>query len=293
MEWKQFALEIGALDPDRIEDVFLRHGAQAVTLADAADEPVLEPPPGTTPLWKQTRITGLFERDANLDALLLDLLSTFSLASLPPYDIEQLADRAWEREWLKDFKPMRFGRRLWVAPTHIDVNEPDAVVLKLDPGLAFGTGTHETTALCLQWLDQQEIAGKTVLDYGCGSGILAIAALLLGAGHADAFDIDPQAITATTDNAQHNAVSDRLFASIVAPRAGKYDIVLANILAEPLKELAGEICERLKDDGSLVLSGILSHQAEAVICAYAPWISFAPVTILDGWVRLDGRKIRE
>lgn len=293
MEWNQFVLDIGELDPDQVEELFLRHGAQAVTLSDAADDPVLEPAPGETPLWARTRMTGLFDKDTNLDALRLDLLSTFSLPSLPAHQVEPLADRAWEREWLRDFKPVRFGNRLWVSPAHMEVSDADAVVLKMDPGLAFGTGTHETTSLCLRWLDGADVDGKKILDYGCGSGILAIAALLLGAAHADACDIDPQAVTATLDNAARNGVLDRLAASELAPSTGQYDIVLANILAEPLKKLAAEICARLSPDGSLVLSGILGNQADAVIRAYAPWICFASPTVLGDWVRLDGRKVED
>lgn len=293
MEWNQFVLDIGDLDPDRVEELFLHHGAQAVTLTDAADDPVLEPAPGATPLWSRTRLTGLFSKEADLDALQLDLLASFSLPSLPEHRIEQLGDRAWEREWLKDFKPMQFGHRLWVAPANTSVDAANAIVLRMDPGLAFGTGTHETTALCLQWLDRDDISGKTVLDYGCGSGILAIAALLLGAAHADAYDIDPQAITATNDNAKRNCVGDRLTASVSAPDSGQYDIVLANILAQPLKDLAAPICERLRAGGSLVLSGILGHQAGEVIDAYAPWVQFEQPTTLGDWVRLNGRKIRD
>jgi ribosomal protein L11 methyltransferase len=293
MEWNQFVLDIGDLDSNRVEELFLRHGAQAVTLSDAADDPILEPAPGETPLWNRTRMTGLFGQDTNLDALRLDLISTFSLASLPAHHVEILGDRAWEREWLKDFKPVCFGSRLWVSPVHMEVSEADAVVLKMDPGLAFGTGTHETTSLCLRWLDREDVSGKTILDYGCGSGILAIAALLLGAAHATAYDIDPQAVTATLDNAQRNGVADRLTAGADATPTGQYDIVLANILAETLKKLASQICERLRPGGSLLLSGILGDQADDVIRAYAPWIRFDPPTILGDWVRLDGRKVRD
>lgn len=292
MDWNQFVLDIGDLDPDRVEELFLRHGAQAVTLSDAADEPVLEPAPGETPLWSHTRMTGLFGKDTDFDALRLDLISTFSLPSLPGHHVEELRDRAWEREWLKDFKPVRFGKRLWVSPAHMGVSEAGAVVLKMDPGLAFGTGTHETTSLCLRWLDREDVHGKTILDYGCGSGILAIAALLLGASHADAYDIDPQAVAATLDNAQRNDVAARLTASVAAPTAGEYDIVLANILAEPLKKLAPQIGERLRPGGSLVLSGILVDQADDVSSAYLPWIRFNPPTILGDWVRLDGKKVK-
>ena len=207
MNWQQFVMDLDGLDADAVEMVLERHGAQSVTLTDAGDRPVLEPAPGETPLWSQSRITGLFAADADIDALIGDIETTFQIDRCPEHRVETIADRAWEREWLKDFGPMQFGRRLWVLPG--DAAAPDdAVTVRLDPGLAFGTGTHPTTALCLEWLDRLKLEGRTVLDYGCGSGILAIAALKLGAASAVAMDIDPQAVLATKDNATNNGVAD-------------------------------------------------------------------------------------
>lgn len=291
MEWQQLVMNLGALDPQRVEDVFIDYGAQAVTLTDAADQPVLEPAPGETPLWSQTRIAGLFAMDVEIDGLLAKLVREFALGEPPDHQLEVLGDRAWEREWLKDFKPMRFGNRLWVLPGDYTHDDPDAVILRLDPGLAFGTGTHPTTALCLEWLEGLDVNGKSVLDYGCGSGILAIAAILLGARTATGFDIDPQAVIATKDNAARNNVGELICVSTDEPTESvQYEVVVANILAGPLCDLAEKICQSVVPSGSLALSGILSHQAETVMQAYQEWITFDPVSLLNGWVRLTGTK---
>ena len=233
-------MDLGSLNPDSVEDVFLRHGAYSVTLTDAGDKPVLEPAPGETPLWTETRVTGLFAVDADLDALVDDLLASFELDALPAHAIETLEDREWEREWLKDFGPMRFGRRLWVLPGDAEADGDDAVSVRLDPGLAFGTGTHPTTAMCLEWLDGIDLQDRTLLDYGCGSGLLAIAALKLGARSAVGMDIDPQALIATQQNAERNGVAANLTVLGSDPEIeGRYDVVVANILAGPLETLAG------------------------------------------------------
>ena len=166
-EWQQFVMNLESLNAESVEAVFMRHGAYSVTFSDAGDNPVLEPAPGETPFWGETRITGLFGASADLDALCRDLLATLELKELPEHRIERLEDRDWEREWLKDFGPMRFGERLWVCPTGSDPQDADAIIVRLDPGLAFGTGTHATTAMCLEWLDSLELAGRTLLDYGC------------------------------------------------------------------------------------------------------------------------------
>lgn len=296
MDWRQFAMDLEALDADAVEQIFIRHGAQSVTLTDARDRPVLEPEPGKTPLWRDTRITGLFSMDADFDELRHDLIESFGVAALPAHEVSCLEDRAWEREWLKDFAPMRFGHRLWVCPGDMPAGATDAVVVRLDPGLAFGTGTHATTALCLEWIDGLDLDGSSLLDYGCGSGILAIAALRLGCVAATAMDIDPQAVTATRRNAQQNAVADRL--SVVggaAEIAGSFDVVVANILAAPLIDLAASIAQRVKPGRWLALSGILFAQVDDVRAAYAPWIAFDdPVVREQGgqtWARLTGRRV--
>ena len=287
-------MNLGALPPDDVEDVFARHGAQAITLSDAGDSPVLEPGPEEMPLWNEVRITGLFPESADFDGLRSDLLQSFMLAELPENRVEVLEDRAWEREWLKDFRPMQFGKRLWVCPGDFRVDARDAVVVRLDPGLAFGTGTHPTTALCLEWLDGLDLEGRRVLDFGCGSGILSIAALLLGAATVTALDIDPQAISASRSNAERNGLGPRLKTALELTGADAgYDVVVANVLATPLIRHARTICERLVDGGAIALSGIFDSQAETVAEAYADWIDFEPPAVRDSWARLSGSRIRE
>jgi ribosomal protein L11 methyltransferase len=290
MDWRQFVMDLGPLPPDAVEALFTRFGAHAVTLSDAGDEPVLEPGVGETPLWSSTRITGLFSADADFDGMRTALSAEFALPAPPAHRIETLADRRWEREWLRDFRPMCFGSRLWVCPHGQQAGTDDAIVVSLDPGLAFGTGTHQTTALCLRWLDGQALAGKRLLDFGCGSGILAIAALKLGAAAATAIDIDPQAITATRSNALLNGVDQQLSAVTERPD-GTFDIVLANILAAPLIEYAEWLSGRVPRGGALVLSGILAHQVEAVLDAYRRWIQFDATALDNGWARLSGYRL--
>ena len=289
-------MDLESLNPDSVEEVLARHGALSVTLSDAGGKPVLEPAPGETPLWRETRITALFAADTDIANLQADLKQAFNLDTLPAHQVTDLEDRAWEREWLTNFGPMQFGERLWICPGGARVDEADAVVVKLDPGLAFGTGTHATTALCLEWLDGLPLAGKTVLDYGCGSGVLAIAALLLGSGPATAMDIDPQAVVATTSNADNNGVLQQLTV-LGADHTidGPFDVVVANILAGPIIDLAAAIAGLVKSGCLLCLSGILSEQVNDVFDAYAPWIEFdEPVLREQGgqtWARLTGRRI--
>ena len=284
MPFLQLTVLIGSADPAPFEDALLAAGATSITLEDAGDDPVLEPSPGSTPLWPRVRIRALFAAATDPDAL---------RALFPGATFEQIADRAWEREWLKDFRPMRFGRRLWICPggQHPTADEStDAPCLvELDPGLAFGTGTHPTTAACLEWLDSAPLHGKFVVDYGCGSGVLAIAALKLGAAAALAIDIDPQALLATRENAARNQVSERLTVAVpdAAPR-GRAEILLANILAEPLLELAPSFAERVMLGGSVVLSGILRSQAAPVASRYAAWFDMRPAIIRDDWALLHG-----
>ena len=296
MDWRQFVMDLETLNPDKVEAIFLRHGAQSITLTDAANNPVLEPPPGETPMWQEMRITGLFPVAADLAELQDDLRASLRVDALPRVEVTDLADRDWEREWLKDFGPMQFGKRLWVLPGDAEAAARDAVIVRLDPGLAFGTGTHATTALCLEWLDAQRLQGLTLLDYGCGSGILAIAALKLGCARAVAMDIDRQAVTATAANAAANGVAEQLtLADSDEALAGQYDIVVANILAAPIVELAESIAGRVKSGCLLVLSGILSEQVDDVLAAYAPWIDFDASVCREQsgqqWVRLTGRRI--
>ncbi len=292
MQWCQFVISLGATEPDRVEEVLCRHGAVAVTLSDAGDEPVFEPAPGTTPLWSDMRMSALFSADADFSLLRADLRKTLATDTLPEIRVEPLADRVWEREWLKDFRPMRFGERLWVSPTGFDVADDDAIVVRLDPGLAFGTGTHATTALCLEWLDRSDIEAKTLLDFGCGSGILAIAGLKLGARSVTAVDNDLQAITATRQNALSNEVEDRLVTTMQIDQLDElFDFVVANILAGTLVDQAEVICGHLKPDGGLALSGILAEQVPEVSAAYQRRVEFEAPTCRDGWACLTGTRI--
>lgn len=293
MPFLQVHLTLDGLDPDAVEAACFATGAVSVTLTDAGDTPILEPLPGATPLWPATAVAALYEAATpapELAAALRLALATPALA----LRFEQVADKVWEREWLKDFKPMRFGQRLWVCPGGMPPSPGSGeqpVIVWLDPGLAFGTGTHATTALCLEWLDGASLAAARVLDVGCGSGILAIAALRLGAGHAHALDIDPQALTATADNAERNAVGDRLsLAPADAAWGTGYEVVLANILAEPLIKLAAALAAATVAGGSIVLSGLLANQAAAVTAAYRPWFDMAVPRERDGWIGLVGRR---
>jgi ribosomal protein L11 methyltransferase len=294
MPFIQLIVPIGAADPEPYEDALLGAGASSITLEDEGDDPVLEPLPGTTPLWPRVRLKALFDSEADSTQLLLSVAAALGEQLSEPLRaarFETLADRAWEREWLKDFKPMRFGSRLWICPGGQlpTAEQPTAVVIELDPGLAFGTGTHPTTALCLEWLDGADVAGKRVIDYGCGSGILAIAAAKLGASGVSAVDIDPQALIATRDNAERNGVAGLITPELVAGASlAPADILLANILAGPLESLAPSFATLVRTGGRLVLSGILRNQAEAVATRYAPWFDIAPVVTRDDWARLDG-----
>ena len=288
MAWTQ--LRVQTAHAEFAEEILLGQGALSVTLTDAADEPILEPGPGETPLWAVSVVTGLFGADQDLDrdrAALREMLPDGCDAR---FDSDALDDADWVRECLKHARPMRFGERLWICPSNHRVDEPGAVVVKLDPGLAFGTGTHPTTAMCLRWLADQPLDGVELLDFGCGSGILAVAALKLGAAGARGVDIDPQAVQATMDNAAVNGVAERITASLPAdlePR--RFPVVVANILANPLIELAPRILDSLAPGGRLALAGLLSGQVDAVRAAYAPRMELAPVERDGDWVCLAGQ----
>jgi ribosomal protein L11 methyltransferase len=291
MPWLQAHLTVGKEQAPLVELLFENLGAVSVLLGDAADEPMLEPGPGETPLWTRTRVTGLFEGGTDPDALRSAIGQTLQAELGSGLELEVLEDREWERAWLDGFQPMRFGRRLWVCPHGLAVDQDDAVVVRLDPGLAFGTGTHPTTALCLEWLDGAALGGKTVIDYGCGSGILAVAALKLGAARVIGIDHDPQALLASRDNAAANGVADRLtLLASDAPDPAPADVVLANILANVLIDLASRIAPLVARRGELVLSGILADQWPAVANAYADGLDFDQPELKDGWVRLHGRR---
>lgn len=287
MSWLQIHIPSDQAGTEALQDLLAELGASAITCTDAADQPLFEPPPGATPLWQHTVVTALFDADTDPDLLRAAIESAYG--PLADFRHEQVEDQPWERAWMDDFQPMRFGERLWIVPSWSEPPQPDAVNLRLDPGLAFGTGTHETTALCLCWLDGADLQDRKILDFGCGSGVLAIAALLLGAREAVGCDLDPQALLASHDNAVTNKVADRL--RCVLPNAmppGDYDVVLANILAGPLVELAPLLTSYCRPGADLVLSGILAEQAESVLAAYRDHFELSAVVQKNDWVRIHG-----
>ncbi|MCG6966773.1 MAG: 50S ribosomal protein L11 methyltransferase [Chromatiaceae bacterium] len=293
MPWLQLHLTVDKSRAALIELLLEDLGAVAVSLDDAGDEPMLEPGPGETPLWQATRVSGLFDGATDADMLRSAINQALSADVSRSLSVDRLQDQDWERAWMDQFKPMRFGRRLWIRPSGSEIGQPDAVIVDLDPGLAFGTGTHPTTALCLDWLDAHDLVDKTLIDFGCGSGVLAIAALKLGARHAIAVDHDPQAVLATRDNAARNRVGDRisvLHSSEFASRP--VDLVIANILANVLIGLSKQIAALVRPGGELVMSGILSAQADDVLRAYAQQIDFASASAQarEDWVLLHGRR---
>lgn len=293
MPWLQLKVIAPRRYVESIENSLLAAGAASVTLQDNADQPIFEPGLGETPLWDNVKITGLFDAE-------IDTANTITLAErrfgnpLPSYQWEQLEDKDWEREWMSNYQAIRCGERLWICPSWQEPPEPDKINLMLDPGLAFGTGTHPTTFLCMQWIDQQAFNGLEVIDYGCGSGILGIATLLLGATRVIGVDIDPQALLATTENAKRNQLPADAMPVFLPPQCppAPADVMLANILAGPLAELAPSLNALTKLGGKLCLSGILQNQAEAVMQAYRPWFDFDPVASREEWVRLTATKVR-
>lgn len=278
-----------------LESLFERLGALSVTLTDAGDEPQLETAPGEERIWSETIVTGLFAGDTDKVSLEAAIRSAIGqLGIMAELTLEPLEDQDWERAWMENFHPMQFGEHLWIVPR--DRQPPadavDPVVVFLDPGLAFGSGTHPTTALCLQWLDSQDITGKRLVDFGCGSGILAIAALKLGAGSAFGIDHDPQALIASEQNAQENGVAGRLsLTESNAPVGAQADIVIANILASILIDLAEQIGSLVRPGGQIALSGILAEQAAAVMAAYSGSFELETPREQEGWVLIAGRKI--
>ncbi len=297
MPWLQITLATDRERATLIEAALENIGALAVTLGDAGDEPQLEPPPGATPLWGQLQITALFAPDEASRKEVEILVSSLAGHLAAPPRFERIEDQAWEHTWRDDFAPTRFGKRLWVCPhgERPPDEQPDQVIVALDPGLAFGTGHHPTTALCLKWLDSADLTGTRLIDYGCGSGILAIAALKLGAAQALAVDHDPQALEATRANATENGVASRLRCltpcdTLPSAPDEQADYLVANILAGPLIELAPRLAACLRPGGALALSGLLLDQIESVAAAYAPWLDLEPPEICEDWVLLTGRR---
>jgi len=289
--WQQLKINIKAEFAESLGDMLSANRAQAVTFIDAKDTPMYEPKPGEVLLWPDTQVIGLFDASDDLAPVIERLGQAKILRDEFIYLVDQLEDKDWEREWMDNFHPMQFGERLWICPSWLDAPDPNAVNILLDPGLAFGTGTHPTTSLCLQWLDSFDVKGKTVVDFGCGSGILAIAALMLGAERVIGIDIDPQALQASVENARRNKVEDRL--EVYLPKDQpllQADLVMANILAGPLKELSSIITDYCKINGELIMSGILAEQASAVMESYQHNFDFEPVAQQQEWIRLSASR---
>jgi ribosomal protein L11 methyltransferase len=330
MSWLELKLQTTSMDAAELETLLDELGAVSITMMDAEDEPLFEPGPGETPLWDNLVVTGLFAEDTDPDVLQKALAAAWAPRSLPEIQASMLVDQNWVRAWLDDFKPMRFGSRLWVCPSWwmaakdgsanpawtpsaedaetwevrnqellAEMQQPGNTIMLLDPGLAFGTGTHPTTSLCLQWLDTRDLQHQTLVDYGCGSGILGIAALLLGAGLVYGVDNDPQALIATADNCAKNQLDPVHFpmflpaafnAAIKSGSIQPVDGMMANILAGTLIELAEVLALQVKKGGWILLSGILPEQADAVVNAYAPWFTDAIITAEKDWVRITATR---
>lgn len=292
MTWHQLSVITDKNTASEISDFFSELGSVSITYMDAKDDPVYEPAIGETKIWDSTQVIALFEMNVEPEIIKTLLFSQFKDLPLSSWAEEIIEDQVWERVWMEHYHPMKFGKNLWVCPTGQEKKEEGFVCLTLDPGLAFGTGTHPTTALCLEWLASHDMSNKIVIDYGCGSGILAVTVALLGAKEVYAIDIDPQAIITTKANAEKNNIQDKIKCYLPEQfSAFKVDIVLANILANPLCELSESISALLKPQGQLVLSGILNEQANLVIDTYKKLnIQLQTPVSQEDWCRLDGIK---
>ncbi len=292
MAWHQVSVITDEQTALGLSDYFSDLGAVSVTFSDAKDEPVYEPAIDQIQIWSHTQVTALFELDADPDVIQTLVFNHFIGQPLAHWQAEVIQDQAWERAWMEHFQPMQFAGKLWVCPTGQEVHESGQVCMILDPGLAFGTGTHPTTALCLEWLAAHDLQDRTLIDFGCGSGILAVAALRLGAAFAHAVDIDPQALTASQYNAEKNQVQDKIHYYLPEQfLPTQSDVVVANILAKPLIELSATLSAMVKPGGHLILSGILHEQAESVIQAYkAQGLQLQPAVVQEDWCRLDAEK---
>jgi ribosomal protein L11 methyltransferase len=293
MGWRALVVEVDAAAADALSDALLANGAASATVEDAAagtpdEEPIFdEPGTDTAHSWARARIRALVAADADADQVLGAAAAAAGLPAVPPYAVEQVGDADWVQASREQFAPIRVSDRLWIVPSWHAAPDPHALNIRLDPGLAFGTGSHPTTRLCLSWLERHVASGSRVLDYGCGSGILAIAAMKLGAREAVGVDVDRAAVSAARENAARNAVAAR-FVGTEAPLAFSADLVVANILANPLKVLAPVLAAHCRPGGRIALAGILAPQADAVAEAYAQWFDMAPFADEDGWVCLEG-----
>lgn len=290
MPWQQLKIQTTSEYVDAISTMLNLFGAKSVTLLDAADQAILEPAPGSTPMWQNDWVVGLFDQPIDAEKILNFLQAQYGDGALLNYSIEQLADQNWERAWLENFQPMQFGNNLWICPSAYEPPNPDAVNILLDPGLAFGTGTHPTTALCLEWLDHNPPQNLSVIDYGCGSGILAIAAIKLGAREVWAVDYDEQALEATHANAARNQINESSIHCLLPEKLPNLqaDVLLANIIASPLIELAPKFARLVKPQGKIILSGILVEQTESVIQAYQTNFTITSRQQKQEWILLEG-----
>ena len=295
MGWQNVSFLTDASHAEPMCDVLLEAGALSASIEDAdagtADEKPQFGEPGSvnSPGWAHSRVVALFEPDADVAALLAHASAAIGLAGVPAWTVEEVAEQNWVQLTQSQFDPIRVSERLWIVPSWHETPDPAAVNLILDPGMAFGTGSHPTTRLCLEWLERNVSPGCRLLDYGCGSGILAIAAARLGAGSVAGVDIDPQAVEAARANAERNGVT-ALFADSAQPVAGEYDLVVANILSNPLRVLAPAICAHVRSGGRLALSGILREQADEIIAIYAQWLPMQVADVREDWVCLAGIK---
>ncbi len=291
LHWNQIKLFAPKELVEEWSDIILTTGASAVTLHDKDKQAIFEPLPGDSPLWEQVQIIGLYDANINIDLIKEQLYEHLDKNIV--LQVETIAEQDWQNTWKADLKPMQFGNKLWICPSWCEIPEPNAINIILDPGMAFGTGTHPTTALCLEWIAENINPLDTVLDFGCGSGILGIAAAKVGASMVHCVDCDPQALLSTQDNASRNSILAQqlcVYEPHKLPNTLQVETVLANILANPLVELADTLAHYVKPAGSIVLSGVLINQAEDIITAYSQWFEQLNITTKDEWVRISGTK---
>ena len=292
MPWIQLSFLTEPQRAARLSDLLTEVGAQAVTLMDAKNQPLYEPALGTTPLWDVTEVSGLFESASDISSTIEALRSAWAPRDLPAHRIETLEEADWTRRWMSGLHPMRFGERLWVSPDGSVAQDNSAVNVVLEPGLAFGTGTHPSTALCLEWLAGTDLEGRVLIDYGCGSGILSVAALKLGARHAWAVDIDSQALTATRENATRNGVPasiSAVYPSELLP-LGEVDFLVSNILVNTLSDLAPRFAALIKPGGGLFLAGMLNDQVASITQVYRHWFDLAPTRLRGDWAGVSATR---
>tara|TARA_B100000029_G_scaffold19177_2_gene19229 strand:+ start:5512 stop:6393 length:882 start_codon:yes stop_codon:yes gene_type:complete len=290
--WRQLKIQLKSEDASELEQTLFKSGALSISYLDAEDQPVFQKEPNSTPLWDNAFLLCLFDGNVELDSLLADLKGNTRILNNENLAVEVIEDKDWERSWMEDFKPMQFGEKLWILPSWEIPPDPTAANLMLDPGLAFGSGTHTTTSLCLRWLEKSAIDTKEVIDYGCGSGVLAIAAALLGAKKVHAVDNDPQAIAATLDNSYRNNIAEGIITAYLPEALPELspDILIANILAEPLIDLSLKFAGLVKPGGQIVLSGILEEQATSLLSCYKRSFDLDSPIIENEWVLITGTR---